>query len=88
MKPADTENRNGIPFVNAINYFNEKLNYCFGLILIKKFFPTKERKLFVGMLSKTMNEQEIKNMFSTYGVIEECSILRDSSGQSKGLLQI
>jgi CUG-BP- and ETR3-like factor len=43
-----------------------------------------ERKLFVGMLSKTMNEQDVRNMFSTFGVIEECSILRDNNGQSKG----
>ncbi|CAG2166595.1 unnamed protein product [Oppiella nova] len=43
-----------------------------------------ERKLFVGMLAKTMSESDIKAMFSSYGVIEECSILRDNSGQSKG----
>ncbi|CAG2103501.1 unnamed protein product [Medioppia subpectinata] len=44
-----------------------------------------ERKLFVGMLSKTMSESDIRVMFSSYGVIEECSILRDNSGMSKGL---
>ncbi len=37
------------------------------------------------MLSKTMNEQDVRNMFSTFGVIEECSILRDNNGQSKGM---
>lgn len=43
-----------------------------------------ERKLFVGMLTKRFNEQEVRNMFSTYGTIEECTVLRDSNGQSKG----
>ncbi|KAF7380029.1 hypothetical protein HZH66_014384 [Vespula vulgaris] len=43
-----------------------------------------ERKLFVGMLSKKYTENDVRSMFSVYGTIEECSVLRDNAGQSKG----
>nr|KAF7392091.1 hypothetical protein H0235_017090 [Vespula pensylvanica] len=44
----------------------------------------EERKLFVGMLSKKYTENDVRSMFSVYGTIEECSVLRDNAGQSKG----
>ncbi|XP_054159308.1 CUGBP Elav-like family member 2 [Oppia nitens] len=43
-----------------------------------------ERKLFVGMLSKKYNESDVRLMFAAYGNIEECTVLRDTNGQSKG----
>ncbi|XP_043246561.1 CUGBP Elav-like family member 1 isoform X2 [Amphibalanus amphitrite] len=43
-----------------------------------------ERKLFVGMLSKKCNENDVRTMFQTYGQIEECTVLRDQNGHSKG----
>uniref|UniRef100_A0A0K8TGN6 RRM domain-containing protein n=2 Tax=Lygus hesperus TaxID=30085 RepID=A0A0K8TGN6_LYGHE len=43
-----------------------------------------ERKLFVGMLSKKYNENDVRQMFEGFGSIEECTVLRDTAGQSKG----
>lgn len=44
----------------------------------------EERKLFVGMISKKFNESDIRILFSNYGSIEDCTVLRDQNGQSKG----
>ncbi|VEL21663.1 unnamed protein product [Protopolystoma xenopodis] len=44
----------------------------------------KERKLFVGMLGRHQNEDDIRCFFSSYGQIEECTVLRDQNGVSKG----
>lgn len=43
-----------------------------------------ERKLFVGMLSKTMSEDDVRTMFKEFGPIEECTVLRDD-GRSRGM---
>lgn len=36
------------------------------------------------MLSKKYNENDVRQLFSGHGSIEECTVLRDPSGQSKG----
>ena len=36
----------------------------------------EDRKLFVGMLSKSQSEDDIRRMFEKFGPIEECTILR------------
>lgn len=65
------------------------LYFYIDVILFKKkslkkmYFIVTERKLFVGMLSKKFTENDVRNMFSAYGMIEECSVLRDSTGKSK-----
>ena len=44
----------------------------------------EDRRLFVGMLSKTCSENDVRAMFTTYGVVEDVSILRNPDGTSKG----
>ncbi|EGT52772.1 CBN-ETR-1 protein [Caenorhabditis brenneri] len=43
-----------------------------------------ERKLFIGQLSKKHNEENLREIFSKYGQIEDCSVLRDQDGKSRG----
>uniref|UniRef100_A0A8C7VXV5 RRM domain-containing protein n=1 Tax=Oncorhynchus mykiss TaxID=8022 RepID=A0A8C7VXV5_ONCMY len=44
----------------------------------------EDRKLFIGMVSKKCNENDIRVMFSAFGQIEECRILRGPDGLSRG----
>jgi hypothetical protein len=36
------------------------------------------------MVSKKLNEEDIKQIFQVFGPIEECSVLRDETGVSRG----
>ncbi|XP_053572417.1 CUGBP Elav-like family member 2 isoform X2 [Bombina bombina] len=49
----------------------------------EKSNAVEDRKLFIGMVSKKCNENDIRVMFSPYGQIEECRILRGPDGLSR-----
>ncbi|XP_040199294.1 CUGBP Elav-like family member 2 isoform X4 [Rana temporaria] len=70
MKPADSEKSNG----GAI-YLTSCLGDAEGAV--------EDRKLFIGMVSKKCNENDIRVMFSPFGQIEECRILRGPDGLSR-----
>lgn len=36
------------------------------------------------MLNKKLNENDVRQLFEKHGPIEECTVLRDQNGQSKG----
>ncbi|CAI8045800.1 CUGBP Elav-like family member 6 [Geodia barretti] len=44
----------------------------------------EERRLFVGMLSRDLSEDDVRLMFSQFGQVEDVSILRNAQGTSKG----
>ncbi|MBN3283098.1 CELF2 protein, partial [Polyodon spathula] len=50
----------------------------------EKSNAVEDRKLFIGMVSKKCNENDIRVMFSQLGQIEECRILRGPDGLSRG----
>lgn len=73
MKPADTENRNGNDiFHNSTKSFSSTFSFH------------SERKLFVGMITKNFDEEKVKELFQSFGTIEDCTILRDNHGKSRG----
>ena len=55
-----------------------------ALLLTLIFFHFSERKLFIGMVSKKYSESDVRVMFTSFGTIEECTVLRDTNGVSKG----
>ncbi|XP_019861090.1 PREDICTED: CUGBP Elav-like family member 6 isoform X3 [Amphimedon queenslandica] len=43
----------------------------------------EDRRLFVGQLSPEMSDEQVANLFSPFGLVEDVSILRDKDGVSK-----
>lgn len=44
----------------------------------------EDRKLFIGMINKRLSENEIRALFAPYGAIDDCMVLRDTAGASRG----
>uniref|UniRef100_A0A7N6AKG0 RRM domain-containing protein n=1 Tax=Anabas testudineus TaxID=64144 RepID=A0A7N6AKG0_ANATE len=70
MKPADSEKSNVHQLIHTF--------------LLLDPAAVEDRKLFIGMVSKKCNENDIRVMFSAFGQIEECRILRGPDGLSRG----
>lgn len=96
LKDKQNETSRGCCFVtyyhrkDAINAQNELHNIYLmpGLSHPVQMKPAdienrNDRKLFIGMLSKSMNENDIRELFKEFGQIETCSVLREN-GKSKG----
>jgi hypothetical protein len=53
-------------------------------LLTSSFLLAEDRKLFVGMLGKQQTEDDVRKIFEAYGTIEECTVLRNTEGTSRG----
>lgn len=85
------EEASQIIFENSflIIYFYRICHSSFSLLTFFFFSlflsaAVEDRKLFIGMVSKKCNENDIRVMFSAFGQIEECRILRGPDGLSRG----
>ena len=47
-------------------------------------YTEEDRRLFIGMIGKETTEDDLKAVFSTYGTIESCVILKERDGTSRG----
>ena len=93
VKPATTE-----PKLTPVGKPTEEMTIALmNTLHIQCMYPTlsfiyvhtnthaEERRLFVGMLNRDFTEEDVMAMFSTYGHVEDVSILRNKEGVSKGV---
>lgn len=94
VKPANSELKNGKSIrninISALQVLTVLICYqfkcsCNWIIIL---FAEEERKLFVGMLPKNMADEDLKKEMLPFGAIEDCVILRDRDGNSKGKEQV
>ena len=81
VKPADKDKKKGLSLkiqsakVFLISMWRQEVN----------FVLPDDRKLFVGMISKTTSEDDLRLMFAPFGTIENVTVLRDADKRSKGI---
>jgi len=57
----------------------------FELILVDKCKEENNMKIYVGNLAFSIDDEALRNLFSSYGEIEEAVVIKDRfSGRSKG----
>ncbi|XP_044125453.1 CUGBP Elav-like family member 1 isoform X2 [Bufo gargarizans] len=92
MKPADSEKNNGMSpssrkdvpglFIHS-GQLKCQPHFSYSSFLCEAN-SVEDRKLFIGMVSKKCNENDIRVLFSQFGQIEESRILRGPDGLSRG----
>ena len=70
-----------IPKIEMVESFETRTS---PFVIWRRFVLNVERKLFVGMVSKNLDEPNIRALFQSYGNIEDCTVLRDANGKSRG----
>ena len=58
-------------------------NPCLSLVFTPKSTAAPENKLFVGMLSRKAEEEDVKELFGQFGEIQEIYMIRNADGSSK-----
>ena len=58
---------------------------CVCNVSVCVYVSVEERKVFVGMLSKSLVESDVTMMFAPFGNVEDCSVVKDHEGNSKGI---
>jgi CUG-BP- and ETR3-like factor len=53
------------------------------ILYYRKYTADPDNKLFIGMLSRTTEEDDVRQLFSTYGDIKEIYMIRNPDGSSK-----
>ena len=80
VKPADKDKKKG--------WNVKKIQYSIQMLITAHYscqnFSLDDRKLFVGMISKTTSEDDLRLMFAPFGTIENATVLRDADKRSKG----
>lgn len=63
-------------------------HYYLFFMLSNLLLNLVEHKLFIGMLPKTVTDEELSALFSKYGNIKDLQILRGSQQTSKGTMSL